>query len=272
MNLRRQTRSLRHEGLREIWCGRPGVVFNLFHFTFPLIHTPGDTHTHTHFSFLLLPLLFPFVFWKSDYSSQCPGFSARNPLPTHGAKSASSPSLGHFKSWAELEDVCLPRWKMSCNGSTSMILRCSKPGPFQDLCGAVWVVDLRDHFEEKNLAYPDWVFHEVWPDEPVTLLYQPKAVCSPLYWEERAKVGQPGCNRWVHHIHQEIVLEETSWGNIFLVYVIRASKSSFLGKNNSLVCLISEWSLPWFPLLKKIHRHVNHICKLIQWYFLSETR
>lgn len=65
---------------------------------------------------------------------------------------------------------------------------------------------------------------------------------------------------------KRLLLEETSWGKNFFIYVIRASKSLFLWKNNSLVCFASEWSLPWFPLSKKIHRHVNYICNLIQWY------
>lgn len=61
----------------------------------------SDTCTHTEPTppyCLLSLLLFLFVFQKFNYSSQCPGCSARNPLQDKAAKSACSQSLGCCKS------------------------------------------------------------------------------------------------------------------------------------------------------------------------------
>ena len=64
-------------------------------------------------------------------------------------------------------------------------------------------------------------------------------------------------------------LEGTSWGKICFPQCHRAPKSLLLWKkNNSFVCFASEWSLPWWPLVRRIHRHVNYLPNLIQWCFL----
>lgn len=109
--------STRNKGHSQ--CGRP-AVFNLFRFTvFPLIHLWKHTHTHpptpphTHrvlFSPSLLGISFCILeIWLHEL---VPWVFSQESAPGQWSQIYIFQSLGHCESWTELEDVCLPRWRM----------------------------------------------------------------------------------------------------------------------------------------------------------------
>lgn len=133
MNLERWTSDIQHRAQQ-----RRGVVSNLFCFThLSHSHTSETTHTHTHHSLFSFSLAISFYILEIWPLKSLPWVFGQESTPSQGAKSTLSQSLDHCTSWTELEDVCLPRWRMSCEGSMYMIPWCSKPCPFQDLLGIV---------------------------------------------------------------------------------------------------------------------------------------
>lgn len=125
------------QGIKEIYKVGAQVWFSIC-----FIHThthSGNTHIHTH-TILFSPFLLAISFCILEIwlHKLVPWMLGQDSAPGQWSQIYIFQSLGHCKSWTELEEVCLPRWRTSCNGSTYMILRCSKPRPFQDLLGTVW--------------------------------------------------------------------------------------------------------------------------------------